>query len=126
MAPYDVAAWTLPMMMGAEAAKVRLTEPERTTLRALKAEDWPSGGVDGKGPVAALERSRIGSAGLLDALLKAGGPKGHRGAREGRGHGGGGGDGIRSQHYQQRAAEPPSQHGHDGRAESHALRNDAG
>lgn len=72
MAPYDVAAWTLPMMMGAEAAKARLTEPERAALRALKAEDWPSGGVDGKGPVAALERSSIASAGLLNALLKGG------------------------------------------------------
>jgi hypothetical protein len=72
MAPYDVAAWTLPMMMGAETVKATLSEAERTALRPLKAEDWPVGGVDGKGPVVALERSSVASAGMLNGHLKSG------------------------------------------------------
>jgi len=70
MAPYDVAAWTLPMMMGAEVVKAPLAESERTGLRALKAEDWPAGGVEGRGPVAALERTSIAAAGLLNEVLR--------------------------------------------------------
>jgi hypothetical protein len=75
MAPYDVAAWTLPMMMGAEAGKVTLAEAERTSLRPLKAEDWPLGGIEGKGAVAVLERASMASAGLLNAALKNAGAK---------------------------------------------------
>jgi len=72
IAPYDVAAWTLPMMMGAESAKATLTEPERAALRPLKAEDWPTGGVEGKGAVVALARGSVASAGLLNAHLRTG------------------------------------------------------
>jgi hypothetical protein len=72
MAPYDVAAWTLPMMMGVESAKAILSEPERAALRPLKPEDWPVGGVEGKGPVVAVERGSVASAGLLNAHLKSG------------------------------------------------------
>ena len=75
MAPYDVAAWTLPMMMGAEAVKATLPEPERAALRPLKAEDWPAGGVEGKGAVVAVERGSVASAGLLNAHLKSGSAK---------------------------------------------------
>ncbi|MBI4912531.1 MAG: hypothetical protein HY823_07320 [Acidobacteria bacterium] len=73
MAPYDVAAWTLPMMMGSEAVKSSLDSAERETLRPLKAEDWPSGGLDGKGTVAVLGRGSVASGAMLNALLKVGG-----------------------------------------------------
>lgn len=75
MAPYDVAAWTLPLMMGAEAAPAVLSEAERAALRPLKAEDWPAGGVQGKGAVAALDRGSIASAGFLNAHLRTGAAK---------------------------------------------------
>jgi hypothetical protein len=72
MAPYDVAAWTLPLMMGAQVDKVRLSEAERSATRLLKAEDWPKGGVLGSGAVAVLGRGTTASAGLLNAALNTG------------------------------------------------------
>lgn len=72
MAPYDVAAWTLPMMMGVAVEKVRITEPQRHGSRLLQAADWPKGGVTGPGPVAVLERRSTASAGFLNEVLKTG------------------------------------------------------
>jgi hypothetical protein len=73
MAPYDVAAWTLPMMMGVTVESARLSEAERGALRLLKAEDWPKGGLNGSGAVAVLDRSATAGAGFLNEALKAGG-----------------------------------------------------
>ncbi len=72
MAPYDVAAWTLPLMMGVQTEKVRLSEAERNDARLLKADDWPKGGVLGSGAVAVLDRRVTAAAGLLNEALKAG------------------------------------------------------
>jgi hypothetical protein len=72
MAPYDVAAWTLPLMMGVQVTKANLTEVEQNGSRLLKAGDWPKGGVLGSGAVAVLERRMTAAAGLLNEALKAG------------------------------------------------------
>ncbi|MEW6363545.1 MAG: M14 family metallopeptidase [Acidobacteriota bacterium] len=66
--PYDVTAWTLPMMMGVEAEKTRLTQP--AGLRALTASDWPAGGVTGgQAEVYALERTSNAASRLLNRVL---------------------------------------------------------
>ncbi len=72
MAPYDVAAWTLPMMMGVQVDKANLTEAERGVTHLLKAGDWPQGGVAGSGAVAVLDRRSTAAAGLLNEALKIG------------------------------------------------------
>ena len=75
MPPYDVAAWTLPLMMGAGTGKVRLSDVDRAGLRPLRREDWPTGGLAGQGSVAALDRASVASAGLLNAHLKSAGAR---------------------------------------------------
>ena len=73
MAPYDVAAWTLPMMMGVRVEKARLSGADLAAARLLKDGDWPKGGLLGSGAVAVLERSATAGAGFLNEALKAGG-----------------------------------------------------
>lgn len=75
MAPYDVAAWTLPMMMGVRWEKARLDDSERSATRVLEAGDWPKGGVQGSGAVAVLDRSATAAAGFLNEALKSGAAK---------------------------------------------------
>ncbi|HEY3399056.1 MAG TPA: M14 family metallopeptidase [Geothrix sp.] len=72
MAPYDVAAWTLPLMMGVQVEKARLSETQRSATHLLKAEDWPRGGITGSGAVAVLDRRATAAAGLLNEALKSG------------------------------------------------------
>lgn len=72
MAPYDVAAWTLPMMMGVQVEKARLSDTERGATHLLKAGDWPRGSITGSGAVAVLDRRVTAAAGLLNEALKAG------------------------------------------------------
>lgn len=72
MAPYDVAAWTLPMMMGVKVEQVRLSEAERRATHLLDARDWPKGGLLGRGSVAVLDRRSTATAGLLNEVLKGG------------------------------------------------------
>jgi len=72
MAPYDVAAWTLPMMMGVHVEKARLSGTQRSASRLLKAGDWPRGGITGSGAVAVLDRRSTAAAGLLNEALKSG------------------------------------------------------
>ncbi|HEX4845955.1 MAG TPA: M14 metallopeptidase family protein [Geothrix sp.] len=72
MAPYDVAAWTLPMMMGVQVEKTQLSETQRSATHLLKAGDWPKGGITGNGAVAVLDRRSTAAAGLLNEALKSG------------------------------------------------------
>jgi hypothetical protein len=72
MAPYDVAAWTLPLMMGVEVEKANLSKTERSDSRLFEARDWPKGGLIGNGTVAVLDRRVTAAAGLLNEALKTG------------------------------------------------------
>jgi Zinc carboxypeptidase len=43
--PYDVAAWSLPLMMGVKAERERITAGESIDAKPLKAVPWPQGGL---------------------------------------------------------------------------------
>jgi hypothetical protein len=45
LAPYDVTAWSLPLMMGVSVGKIKLSSDQQSALRTLKASDWPEGAV---------------------------------------------------------------------------------
>ena len=47
--PYDMTAWSLPLMMGVSVEKVRLPKDEQSGLRDLRASDWPEGSVKQEG-----------------------------------------------------------------------------
>src|SRR5262249_46073397 len=71
--PYDVAAWSLPLMMGVEVESVRLGASERAALRPARDDDWPSGGLagGGAGGVYALSHQATAASRLAQALLRA-------------------------------------------------------
>ena len=69
--PYDVAAWSLPLMMGVEVEKVSLSLDQRKGLRAITETDWPVGRVEGSGPVYALSHQANNTSKLINAALKA-------------------------------------------------------
>ncbi len=74
--PYDVAAWSLPLMMGVEVKKVYLTPEEREASTVLRNVPWPAGGVP-----EGLEKYKYHGAldsgnntiALVNVMLKAGG-----------------------------------------------------
>ncbi len=43
--PYDMTAWSLPLMMGVTVEKVKLPKDKQGDLRELKQTDWPEGNV---------------------------------------------------------------------------------
>jgi len=47
--PYDMTAWSLPLMMGVNVEKVTLPKEKQSNLRELKESDWPQGSVTGAG-----------------------------------------------------------------------------
>src|SRR6185436_2279851 len=66
--PYDVTAWTLPLLMGVEWTRVdaRLD----ADLEKLDATPWPAGGVTGSGSAAlAIDASSHQAAKVVNALL---------------------------------------------------------
>jgi hypothetical protein len=68
--PYDVAAWSLPLMMGVEVQKVSLSANERKGLRPISEGDWPSGRVEGSGPVYALSHDANNATRFINAAAK--------------------------------------------------------
>ncbi|HKD43502.1 MAG TPA: M14 metallopeptidase family protein [Myxococcaceae bacterium] len=69
--PYDVAAWSLPLMMGVEVEVASLSADERKNLRALSESDWPAGRLEGSGPVYALSHDANNASRLINAAIKA-------------------------------------------------------
>ena len=43
--PYDVAAWSLPLMMGVKAERVAVRPDQLSSARVLKDPQWPAGGL---------------------------------------------------------------------------------
>jgi hypothetical protein len=69
--PYDVAAWSLPLMMGVEVQKVVLSAAESKALRPISETDWPAGKLDGAAPAYALSHDANNASRLINAALKA-------------------------------------------------------
>ena len=45
--PYNVAAWSLPLMMGVNASKIGIDQGDLDSSSVLKVVPWPAGGLDG-------------------------------------------------------------------------------
>lgn len=43
--PYDMTAWSLPLMMGVTVEKTKLAKDKQNNLRGLQDSDWPEGAV---------------------------------------------------------------------------------
>lgn len=66
--PYDVTAWTLPLLMGVDWARV--DQRFDADLEKLEATPWPAGGVTGSGSAALLiDGSTHQAAKVVNALL---------------------------------------------------------
>src|SRR5258707_11164450 len=70
--PYDVAAWSLPLMMGVKAEKVRLAASEQSATAIIKDVPWPSGGVSGNFKYHAIADRGNNVFALVNAAQKAG------------------------------------------------------
>ncbi len=73
MPPYDVAAWSLPLMMDVNVEKVTLTPERATSLRPITDADWPPGRVVGQGSLFAVLPTTNNATRLVNAVLKNGG-----------------------------------------------------
>jgi len=72
IAPYDVAAWSLPLMMGVEAEIVSLSPEQRKTLRPISERDWPEGKLEtGRAETYAIDHRANNVTRLINAALKA-------------------------------------------------------
>jgi hypothetical protein len=68
--PYDVAAWSLPLMMDVTVEKTTLSDADVRSSRLLAAADWPEGGLD-NGPAVtyALTRQSNAASPFINAAL---------------------------------------------------------
>ncbi len=71
--PYDVAAWSLPLMMGVRAEKVKLSPQEQQTATTIKDVAWPTGGLKGSGSYYSASDTQNNVFMLINAMQKAGG-----------------------------------------------------
>ena len=71
--PYDVAAWSLPLMMGVRVEKVRLPAQEQQSAATIKTVTWPSGGLAGNGSYYSVPDVQNNVSTLINAMHKAGG-----------------------------------------------------
>src|SRR5215472_8743595 len=70
--PYDVAAWSLPLMMGVRVEKVRLDAGEQQSAAPVTSVPWPSGGLEGKGAYYSISANKNNVAALINAVQKSG------------------------------------------------------
>jgi hypothetical protein len=71
--PYDVAAWSLPLMMGVRAERVKLPTQEQQAATAIKSVAWPAGGLSGSGSFYSISDTQNNVFSLINAMQKAGG-----------------------------------------------------
>jgi hypothetical protein len=69
--PYDVTAWSLPLLMGVQVSKEVVPESESRGARKIGDSDWPEGRIEGGSSVYALSPQTNNSTRLLNAALKA-------------------------------------------------------
>ena len=69
--PYDVTAWSLPLLMGVDVSKEVVPESETRGARLIRDSDWPEGKVIGGSPAYAVTPEVNNSTRLLNAALKA-------------------------------------------------------
>jgi hypothetical protein len=70
--PYDVAAWSLPLMMGVQADRVRVTPSELSAAVVIKDVPWPAAGLMGTGKYYTLSDHQNNAFALANTMLKAG------------------------------------------------------
>ena len=69
--PYDMTAWSLPLMMGVSAEKVKLSSDQQRSLLELRDADWPRGGVsDGAASAFIVSHESNSVSKLINAVLK--------------------------------------------------------
>jgi hypothetical protein len=69
--PYDMTAWSLPLMMGVSVEKVILPKETQHALRELRESDWPRGEVkDGGASVFIVSHETNNASRLINAVLK--------------------------------------------------------
>ena len=71
--PYDVAAWSLPLMMGVNADKVKLSDRDRQAAAIIKTVTWPAGGLSGSAAHYSIPVTQNNVSALINASQKAGG-----------------------------------------------------
>jgi hypothetical protein len=71
--PYDVAAWSLPLMMGVKVDKVKLSTQERQSATTIKNVTWPTGGLTGNAGHYSAPGTQNNVSALINAVQKAGG-----------------------------------------------------
>jgi hypothetical protein len=70
VSPYDMTAWSLPLMFGVNAEKVTLSKEQQKGLRGIKDSDWPEGSVKESGAsefIASPEMNAVSK--LINAVL---------------------------------------------------------
>jgi len=71
--PYDVAAWSLPLMMGVKAEKVKLSSTEQQSSQPITSAAWPTGGSSkGQSNFYSVSNHQNNAFALLNAMQKAG------------------------------------------------------
>ena len=71
--PYDVAAWSLPLMMGVRAEKAKLSSQEQQAATPIKSVTWPAGGLSGNASFYSVSDTQNNIFSLINAMQKAGG-----------------------------------------------------
>ena len=71
--PYDVAAWSLPLLMGVKAERVKISPAEQQGSTLLHSAPWPAGGLAGTGKYFAVAARQNNIFALANAMQKAGG-----------------------------------------------------
>lgn len=69
--PYDITTWSLPLLMGVQVEKVKLSSEQQKALRMIRETDWPEGSVDRpSAPVYAVTHETNNVTRLINEVLK--------------------------------------------------------
>ena len=71
--PYDVAAWSLPLLMGVRAERVHVAPADQKSAAVLKTVPWPDGSLSGAGTYFSVADHQNNVFALANAMRAAGG-----------------------------------------------------